>query len=282
MVDTNKVLSQGPALNNGITMPWLGLGVYKAKDGEEVVRAIQTAAAVGYRSIDTARIYANEEGVGKGIRESGVPRDEWFITTKVWATDEGYETTLQAFEASRKRLGLEIIDLYLVHWPVRGMYRDTWKALVHLYQEGAVRAIGVSNFEIDHMEEIIGDTGVIPSVNQVELQPLLTRKSLLAYANAHNIRLTAWSPLMRGRFNLPLISELAQKYRKTNAQIILRWDIQNGIIVIPKSVNPERMLENSQIFDFEISPEDMHRIDALDQDKHLGDTVELINEKFAQ
>lgn len=281
MAGSSKALFQGPTLNKGITMPWLGLGVYKAKDGEEVVRAIQTAAEAGYRSIDTARIYANEEGVGKGIRESGVPRDEWFITTKVWATDEGYETTLQAFETSRKRLGLEVVDLYLVHWPVRGMYRDTWKALVHLYQEGAVRAIGVSNFEINHLEEVIGDTGVVPAVNQVELQPLLTRKPLLAYANSHNIRLTAWSPLMRGKFNLPLISELAQKYQKTNAQIILRWNIQNGVIVIPKSVNPERILENSQIFDFEISTEDLQRIDGLDQDKHLGDTVELINEKFA-
>ena len=281
MAGSSKALFQGPTLNNGITMPWLGLGVYKAKDGEEVVRAIQTAAETGYRSIDTARIYANEEGVGKGVRESGIPRDEWFITTKVWATDEGYETTLQAFEASRKRLGLEVVDLYLVHWPVRGMYRDTWKALVHLYQEGAVRAIGVSNFEINHLEEVIGDTGVVPAVNQVELQPLLTRKPLLAYANSHDIRLTAWSPLMRGKFNLPLISELAQKYQKTNAQIILRWNIQNGVIVIPKSVNPERILENSQIFDFEISTEDLHRIDALDQDKHLGDTVELIDEKFA-
>ena len=281
MAGSDKALSQGPTLNNGITMPWLGLGVHKAKDGDEVIQAIQAAAAVGYRSIDTARIYANEEGVGKGIRESGISRAEWFITTKVWATDSGYETTLQAFEASRKRLGLEVVDLYLVHWPVRGKYRETWKALVHLYQEGAVRAIGVSNFEINHLEEVIGDTGVVPAVNQVELQPLLTRKPLLAYANAHDIRLTAWSPLMRGKFDLPLLAELAQKYQRSIAQIILRWDVQNGVIVIPKSVTPQRILENTQIFDFEISPEDMQRIDALDQGKHLGDTIELINAKFA-
>lgn len=269
-------LNAGPQLNNGISMPWLGLGVYKARNGEEE-QAIQAAIELGYRAIDTATFYQNEDGVGRAIRNCGLPREELFVTTKMWNDQQGYENTLKAFEASRKLLGLEVVDLYLVHWPVRGKFRETWKALVHLYEQGSVRAIGVSNFEIEHLEMILKDSPVLPVVNQIELHPLLTRKPLLEFCAAHNIRVTAWSPLMRGQIDLPLVHELAQKYGKTAAQIILRWDHQNGVIVIPKSVHRERIAENAGIFDFEINSEDMQRIDRLNQDRHVGTTYQDVD-----
>ncbi|ANY73224.1 glyoxal reductase [Paenibacillus ihbetae] len=266
----NQVFTDGPTLNDGVKMPWLGLGVWKTKEGEEVIQSVKSAIAAGYRMIDTAAIYGNEEGVGQAIRESGVSRDELFITTKVWNDDQGYEKTLQAFETSRKKLGLEVVDLYLVHWPGRDKYLETWKALIHLQKEGLVRSIGVSNFQIRHLEHIIEETGVVPVVNQVELHPLLSQKELLAYARENNIVLEAWSPLMQGNLDHPVLAQIAEKYGKTTAQVILRWDIQNGVIVIPKSIKEHRIRENANIFDFELSAEDMAAIDGLNENKRFG------------
>ena len=261
-------------------MPWLGLGVWRTNEGEEVINSVKTAVKAGYRSIDTAMIYGNEEGVGKALKETGVPISEIFVTTKVWNDDKGYEKTLKAFEESRRKLGLDIIDLYLVHWPINATYRETWKALVHLYNNGYVKAIGVSNFNIEHLEKVIEDTGVIPAVNQVELHPLLTRKELLKFANQNNIRLTAWSPLMMGNLDNSVLADISEKYGKSIAQIILRWDIQNGVIVIPKSVHENRIIENSQIFDFDLSKKDMEKIDSLNENIHFGSTPEKINEMY--
>lgn len=266
----NHVFTDGPTLNDGVKMPWLGLGVWKTKEGEEVIQSVKSAIAAGYRMIDTAAIYGNEEGVGQAIRESGVSRDELFITTKVWNDDQGYEKTLQAFETSRKKLGLEVVDLYLVHWPGRDKYLETWKALIHLQKEGLVRSIGVSNFQIRHLKHIIEETGVVPVVNQVELHPLLSQKELLAYARENNIVLEAWSPLMQGNLDHPVLAQIAEKYGKTTAQVILRWDIQNGVIVIPKSIKEHRIRENANIFDFELSSEDMAAIDGLNENKRFG------------
>lgn len=266
----NQTFTDGPTLNDGVKMPWLGLGVWKTKEGEEVIQSVKSAIAAGYRSIDTAAIYGNEEGVGQAIRESGVSRDELFITTKVWNDDQGYEKTLHAFETSRKKLGLDIVDLYLVHWPGKDKYLDTWKALIHLQKEGLVRSIGVSNFQIRHLQHIIEDTGVVPVVNQVELHPLLSQKELLGFARENNIVLEAWSPLMQGNLDQPVLAQIAEKYGKTTAQVILSWDIQNGVIVIPKSVKEHRIRENAGIFDFELSAEDMAAIDGLNQNKRFG------------
>ncbi|SDP03587.1 Aldo/keto reductase [Paenibacillus sp. yr247] len=266
----NRAFSSGPRLNNGITMPWIGLGVFLVREGNEVIHSVKSAIGAGYRSIDTASVYGNEQGVGQAIRESGVPREELFVTTKVWNADQGYESTLKAYEVSRKKLGLEAIDLYLIHWLVKGKYRETWKALVHLYQEGHVRAIGVSNFQIHNLREIIEDTGVVPAVNQVEYHPRLVQRELLTFCREQGIQLQAYAPLMHGHLDHPVLARLATKYGKTMAQIILRWDIQNGIVTIPKSVNPERIRQNANVFDFELSEEDMATIDALDEGLRYG------------
>lgn len=251
-------------------MPWLGLGVWQTKDGDEVIQAVKSALDTGYRSIDTAAAYQNEEGVGQGIRESGISRDELFITTKLWNANQGYESTLKAFEESRRKLGLDVIDLYLIHWPVAGKYRESWKALIHLQQEGHVKSIGVSNFQLHHLKEIIADTGVVPAVNQVEFHPLLTQRELLAYSREQGIQLEAWSPLMQGHLDLPLIQELAAKYQKTPAQIVLRWDIQQGVVTIPKSVRADRIKENAGIFDFTLSDEDVKALEELNVNRRFG------------
>ncbi|CAH1057688.1 aldo/keto reductase [Paenibacillus pseudetheri] len=277
MSELNAPFSGGPTLNDGVSIPWLGLGVWQSKDGEEVIHAVKTAVEVGYRSIDTAAAYNNEEGVGQAIRECGVARDELFITTKVWNPDQGYESTLKAFEVSRRKLGLDYIDLYLIHWPVVGKYRETWKALIHLQEEGLIKSIGVSNFQIHHLKEIIEDTGVVPVVNQVEFHPLLTQRELLKYANEQGIQLEAWSPLMQGNLDLPLLKELAGKYDKTPAQIVLRWDLQQGVITIPKSVHADRIRENAGFFDFTLSDEDVKAIEDLNRDHRFGPDPDNFN-----
>lgn len=257
-------------LNNGVAVPWLGLGVYKAEDGYEVIQAVQTALHQGYRHIDTAALYNNEIGVGQAIRECGIPREELFITTKVWNSDQGYETTLQAFESSRRKLGLDVIDLYLVHWPVKDKFVETWRALEKLYKEGLVRAIGVSNFQIHHLQEIFKVSDIVPVVNQVECHPLLSQKPLHAFCNANQIQLEAWSPIMRGNLDIPVLNELASKYGKSNAQVVIRWHLQNGVMVIPKSTKSHRIQENANVYDFEISEEDIQRIDTLNQNSRMG------------
>ncbi|MGZ7441149.1 aldo/keto reductase [Paenibacillus sp. TH7-28] len=262
-------------LNNGVEMPWFGLGVYQAKEGEEVIRAVKAAIRAGYRSIDTAALYRNEEGVGQAVREAmeenGVTRDQLFITSKVWNSDQGYESTLQAFETSLSKLNLGYIDLFLVHWPVKGKYKDTWRALEKIYAEGKVRAIGVSNFQIHHLEDLLADAKIVPAVNQVELHPYLTQKELLQYCHAKSIQMEAWSPLGQGQLlDHETLREIAAKYGKTAAQVILRWDLQVGVVTIPKSVRAERIAENADIFDFALSEGDIRAIDRLNQNKRFG------------
>lgn len=258
-------------LSNGVKMPWLGLGVYKTQEGDEVIQAVRAAVQAGYRSIDTAALYGNESGVGAAIRECGVARQDLFITTKVWNSSQGYESTLQAFEESRKKLDLDYIDLYLIHWPVPGKYKDTWRALEKLYKEGLIRAIGVSNFQIHHLQDLMAGSEISPMVNQVEYHPRLTQKELHRFCKEHGIQLEAWAPLMRGQLMMDrIITELAGKYARTPAQIILRWDLQNEVVTIPKSVRESRIIENAGIFDFVISADDMAKIDGLNQNKRTG------------
>ncbi|MCM3733318.1 aldo/keto reductase [Fictibacillus nanhaiensis] len=258
-------------LHNGVQMPWIGLGVYKAEDGDEVIQSIKWAIDAGYRSIDTASLYNNEAGVGQAIAESDVPREDLFITTKVWNTDQGYEEALSAFDASLERLGLDYVDLYLVHWPVPGKYKETWRALEKIYEDGRAKAIGVSNFKKHHLEDLIADAKIKPMVNQVEYHPRLTQADLLTYCKQQGIQLEAWRPLLKGEiFEEPTLLELADKYNKTVAQIILRWDIQNGVVTIPKSVTKHRIEENIDIYNFKLTNEDMTRISALNQDKRNG------------
>lgn len=252
-------------------MPYFGLGVYKATEGNEVENAVKAALKHGYRSIDTAQFYANERGVGKALKESGVLREEVFITTKVWNDSQGYESTLRAFEESREKLGLDYLDLYLIHWPMTGKYKETWKALEHLYREEKVRAIGVSNFQIYHLEDLLADCEIKPMVNQIELHPKLTQRELLAFCEQHDIQVEAWSPLMRGNFfDHPTLTALSEKYNKTVAQIILRWDIQQKIVTIPKSVNEERIQANADIFDFELTEQEIEDIAAMNENHRFG------------
>jgi diketogulonate reductase-like aldo/keto reductase len=235
-----KTLQDVTTLHNGVVMPWFGLGVFKVEDGSEVIEAVKTAIQNGYRSIDTAALYGNEEGVGQAIKESGVPRQELFITTKVWNSDQGYDSTLQAFETSINKLGLDYLDLYLIHWPGKDRYKETWKALEKLYKDGRVRAIGVSNFKIHHLEDLMSSAEIQPMVNQVEYHPHLTQKELLAFCQREGIQLEAWSPLKQGQLlSDPIINKLAEKYGKSSAQIILRWDLQNKVVTIPKSIKEQ-------------------------------------------
>ncbi|AKF93201.1 aldo/keto reductase [Brevibacillus laterosporus] len=263
-------ITDGATLANGVVKPWLGLGVYKAEDGAEVEQAIRLALEAGYRSIDTAAIYENEAGVGKAIRDSKIPREEIFVTTKVWNTEQGYESTLQAFDTSLQKLGLDYIDLYLVHWPVPGKYKETWRALETLYKKGLVRSIGVSNFHIHHLEDLLSVCEVKPMLNQIEMHPYLIQKELRQYCEQHGIYVEAWRPLMRGNLEVPLVQEMAERYQKTPAQIVLRWDLQHNVLVIPKSVKKERIIENAGLFDFELTDADMALLDGLNRDQRFG------------
>ncbi len=265
-----KSINDCVALSNGVKMPWLGFGTWKVRKGVE--NAVGMALKAGYRSIDTAAVYGNEEGVGNAIKDSGILREELFVTSKLWNAAHGYESTLKSYDASLKALKLDYLDLYLIHWPVpsQGKYVESWKAMVKLYDDGLVRAIGVSNFHIHHIEDIVRETGVYPMVNQVELHPLLSQKNLLKYAKENGIQMEAYSPLMSGRLGeVPELAEIADSYGKTPAQLVLRWNIQNKVVVIPKSTNESRIVENASIFDFEISASDMSRIDALNKDRRF-------------
>ncbi|MEN2766940.1 aldo/keto reductase [Ornithinibacillus xuwenensis] len=268
-------LQDTTTLHNGVKMPWLGIGVFKVEEGPELVHAVKVAIKHGYRSIDTAAIYENESGVGQaiqeGLHEAGITREELFVTSKVWNADLGYESTIAAFEASLNKLGLDYLDLYLIHWPVEEKYMDAWKALETLYKQGKVRAIGVSNFQVHHLETLMKDAEIKPMVNQVECHPRLTQKELMEFCLEHEIQLEAWSPLMQGQlFENPVLQEIAAKYNRSVAQIIIRWDLQNGIVTIPKSTKAHRIIENASVFDFELSKEDMAIIDALNQNHRVG------------
>jgi len=264
-------LQSTTTLNNGVKMPWFGLGVFKVEEGPELVNAVKTAIKHGYRSIDTAAIYGNEEGVGQGIKESGIAREDLFITSKVWNADLGYESTLAAYQTSLDKLGLEYLDLYLIHWPVAGKYKEAWRALETLYKEGRVRAIGVSNFQVHHLEDLLKDAEVKPMVNQVEYHPRLTQNEVQAFCRENDIQMEAWSPLMQGQLlDNEVLAGIAAKYNKSVAQIILRWDLQNGVVTIPKSTKEHRIIENSQVFDFELTEEDMYQINVLNQNHRVG------------
>jgi len=264
-------IKETSTLHNGVKIPQLGFGVFKVENGSQTVQSVKKALEVGYRSIDTAAIYQNEEGVGQAIRESGIPREDIFVTSKVWNTDQGYESTLAAFDASLKRLGLDYLDLYLIHWPGKDKYVDTWRALETLYKEGKVRAIGVSNFHIHHLENLLKSSEVKPVINQIELHPRLTQVEIREFCQKHDIQVEAWSPLGRGvLLDNPTIGEIAKKHGKTSAQVIIRWHLQHGIVVIPKSVTPARIEENAQVFDFELSVEEMKEIDGLHANERVG------------
>lgn len=266
-----KSLQETKTFHNDVKMPYVGLGVYKLEEREEASKAIEFAIDYGYRSIDTAAMYQNEHIVGEVINHSSVPRKDLFITTKVWNDNQGYDSTLRAFEKSLKQLNLEYIDLYLVHWPVKQKYVETWKAFERLYDEKLVRAIGVSNFQIHHLEDIATHGNEKPVINQVELHPRLAQEELRQYCQEQHIAVEAWSPIGRGRLlDEPTINHLADKYGKTPAQIILRWHLQNDIIIIPKSVREERIKENADLFDFELSLHDMNDINALNKNERFG------------
>ncbi|MFF6994826.1 aldo/keto reductase [Streptomyces sp. NPDC008313] len=254
-------------------MPQLGFGVWQVPD-DEAERAVATALEAGYRSIDTAAIYGNEEGTGKAVAASGIAREDLFVTTKLWNSDQGYDSTLRAFDTSLEKLGLDYVDLYLIHWPrpAKGAYVDTYKAFEKIYADGRAKAIGVSNFLQDHLETLIGATSVIPAVNQIELHPHLQQRAAREYHAEQGIATEAWSPLGSGRglLEVPAIVAIAQKHGRTPAQIVLRWHLQLGNVVIPKSVTPSRIKENIEVFDFTLDAEDIAAISALNEDRRLG------------
>ncbi|MCY6482960.1 aldo/keto reductase [Clostridium aestuarii] len=265
-----KNIKDCTVLNNEVKMPWLGFGTFKVEDGNKIVDAVKKALEIGYSHIDTAAIYGNEAGVGQAIKESGIKREEIFLVSKVWNSEQGYESTLRAFDESLNKLNTDYLDLYLIHWP-KELTKETWKALEKLYKEGRVRAIGVSNFKVHHLKELMEDAEIMPMVNQVEFHPQFPQTELIEFCKKNNIQLTAWGPLMQGKiFELPLMKELAQKYNKSIAQIALRWDLQMGVVTIPKSIKSERIKSNSEIFDFEISDEDMKRISELNTGVRIG------------
>jgi len=244
-------------------MPVFGLGVWEAS-GKKCVEAVKHALRVGYRLIDTAKIYGNEEEVGLAVRESGVPREDVFVTTKVWTSDQGYESTLRACDASLKRLGMTYVDLYLIHWPGSKKRADTWRALLELKDRGMARAIGVSNYYPHHLQEVLRAGPVVPAVNQIELSPFLHPCEVTEFCRQRGIVIEAYSPLARGRrLRVPGLVAVARKYGKSPAQVMLRWSLQHGYVVIPKSVRPERIEENADVFDFELAPADMGALDAL-------------------
>ncbi|TWD95801.1 diketogulonate reductase-like aldo/keto reductase [Neobacillus bataviensis] len=268
-------LQDTTTLSNGVKMPWFGLGVFKVEEGPELVNAVKFAIKHGYRSIDTAAIYQNEEGVGQaireGIKEAGISREDLFVTSKVWNSDLGYEATLEAYETSLKKLGLDYLDLYLIHWPVEGKYKEAWRALETLYKEGRVKAIGVSNFHVHHLEDLMKEAEIKPMINQVEFHPRLTQKEIQTFCREQGIQMEAWSPLMQGQLlDQPVIKEIANKYNKSTAQVILRWDLQNGVVTIPKSTKEHRIIENADIFDFELTKAEMEQIDDLNQNHRVG------------
>lgn len=258
-------------LNNGVAMPWLGFGVYQAKDGQQVQDAVQCALETGYRSIDTAAVYGNESGVGEAIQRSGIPRDEIFLTTKLWNEEQRNKRTLEAFNESLQRLSTEYVDLYLVHWPVEGCYRETWQAMEEIYNSGRAKAIGVSNFMVHHLEDILRDGEVVPAINQVEFHPRLVQPELQDFCKRQRIQVEAWSPLMQGQaINEPTIQQMASQYERSPAQIVLRWNLQHHVVTIPKSVHANRIEENAQIFDFELTEADMAKLDSLDEGRRVG------------
>lgn len=264
-------------LSNGVKIPSIGFGTYKSGDDEETAKIIKNALNLGYKMIDTASFYNNEVGIGNGIKESGIDRKDIFIVTKLWNDDHGYDNTIEAFNKSLNNLQVDYIDLYLIHWPNK-LNAETWRAFEHLYETGKVKAIGVCNFKVEHLEELKKTAKIMPMVNQVEIHPFSTKNNIINYCKDNNIKVVAWSPISRGRvLSNDLMIDLSQKYKKSIVQIVLRWHMQKGVIPIPKSSNENRIKENMDIFDFEISSEDMKAIDSLDEGYDMSVTTPPLN-----
>jgi methylglyoxal/glyoxal reductase len=258
-------------LNNGVEMPYFGLGTWQASDGPEVKNSIHYALDAGYRLIDTAAFYKNERSVGEAIREHGIARDQVFVTTKLWTDEMDFDQALKAYDASLNRLGMDQVDLYLIHWPVTGKFKQAWKALEKIYSEGRVRAIGISNFLPVHLEQLLPEVEIMPAVNQMEFHPYLIQQDLIDLCTQNQIVYQAWSPIMQGRvFEIPLLKQIGRKYGKNQAQVVLRWDLQRGVATIPKSVNQARVDANANIFNFELTSDDMKAIDTLDCNQRFG------------
>lgn len=254
-------------LNNGVEIPVLGLGVFRSPPGRKTQQAVLEALAVGYRHVDTAHIYGNERDVGEAIRCSEIPRQKVFVTSKLWNTDHGYDRTLRAFEKTLGELGFDQLDLYLVHWPVQGLRRETWRAMETLQRDGRCRAIGVSNYTVRHLTELLASCQIAPAVNQVELHPFLYQRELISFCAQNRIAVEAYSPLAKAqRMGDPTLGAIAQKHGKTPAQVMIRWALQHGLIVIPKSVRKERIRENANVFDFQLSADEMEQLDGLNED----------------
>ncbi len=267
-----RTINDCAVLHNGVKLPWLGFGVFQIPQTEDGVQMLQWAFEAGYRSIDTAMVYFNEETVGKAVKQSSLKREDLFITTKVWNRDQGYESTLAAFDASLKRLQLDYLDMYLIHWPEKGKFKDTWRAMEKLYQDGRVRAIGVCNFLVHHLNELLPDVKIVPMVNQVEFHPRLQSPELHNFCRQHNIQLEAWAPIMKGQvMDILELQELGKKYGKTPVQISLNWMIHRNVVAIPKSSKRERIFENADIFDFELTTEEMRTVDWLNHNLRIGE-----------
>ena len=264
-------------LSNGVKIPSIGFGTYKSGDDEETAKIIKNALNLGYKMIDTASFYNNEVGIGNAIKESKVKREDIFLVTKLWNDDHGYDKTIEAFNKSLNNLQVDYIDLYLIHWPNK-LNAETWRAFEHLYETGKVKAIGVCNFKVEHLEELKKTAKIMPMVNQVEIHPFSTKNNIINYCKDNNIKVVAWSPISRGRvLSNDLMIDLSQKYKKSIVQIVLRWHMQKGVIPIPKSSNENRIKENIDIFDFEISSEDMKAIDSLDEGDDMSVTTPPLN-----
>lgn len=262
-------------LNNGVQMPEIGYGVFRVEEGKDLEKAVETAIRIGYRSIDTAAIYQNEKSVGKGVQNAIdadlVTREELFITSKVWNDGLSYDETIQAYNDTLERLGLEYLDLYLIHWPGQNKYMEPWKALEALYKEGRIKSIGVSNFQVSHLEHLLETAEVKPVINQIEFHPKLVQEDVRAFCEKHDIQVEAWSPLMNAELlNHETVNEIAESLGKSAAQVILRWDLQHGVVTIPKSMTESRIKENIDIYDFELTEEQVKALDALDEHKRIG------------
>jgi len=263
----DKTIASMAKLNNGVEIPFLGLGVYQINPGAETEKAVRWALEAGCRHIDTAQFYGNEKSVGEAIRKSGIPREEIFVTTKVQNKNQGYDKTIATFHESLKKFGFNYIDLYLIHWPVENKRHDTWRAMEILLDEKKCRAVGVSNYTIRHLEELLDASSVIPVINQVEFHPFLYQKELLEFCRSNQIQMEAYSPLTQGRrLDDKTLVSIASKYSKTTAQILIRWALQHDIVVIPKSADKNHIEENAAVLDFNISDEDMQVLDSLDED----------------
>lgn len=271
MQTTLNVTKAALPLNTGARIPQLGLGVWQTPRGRTTRNAAGVALRVGYRHIDTARIYGNEADVGAAVRESDVPREQIFVTTKLWNDDQGYESALRAFDESLKRLGLDYVDLYLIHWPVPHRRLDSWRALERIHGDKRARAIGVSNYMRPHLEELLAKAKIVPAVNQIEVSPFLQQRDARAACADHGIVVEAYSPLTRGRrLDHPLVSGIARRIGRSPAQVLLRWGVQHGLVVLPKSAHPDRIAQNAAIFDFSIDAKSMAELDGLDEGLATG------------